>query len=125
MRRWLVVGVAAVGAFLIGGVAGSALSRAHAKQLWGLCRGLFEDHHNHAILTMELIASGRTDSVYDLAEDEIVLCALPPIPQERSHDSQRCADTLKAFYSRYPDRKANLERRKPDEARHFGLAAGP
>jgi hypothetical protein len=133
MKRWLVVGVAAVGVFLMGVVAGSALNRGYANQLRNLCLGLVEDPHAHAMVTMRLIASGRTDSVYDLAEHEIVTCAMPPRPQGVSTEAdaaaasaaQRCAGFLKAFYSGYPDRKANFERRKPDDARQLGLASGP
>jgi hypothetical protein len=128
--RWLAVGVAAVGVFFIGGEAGVALSIGRANQLRNICLELAQDRDISAMLTMELIASGRTEELYDSSEDELVKCAIPPSrsaakSQAVSQAAKRCVVSLKVFYSRYPDRKANLERRKPDVARELGLATGP
>ena len=126
MKRWLAICAASVGVFVLGAVAGVLLEdRAKAQMYRTMCLSLFAGHGSEALLTMNLLAEGHTDSAYDLAEGNALLCASPLKPEHRSPDMLNCAKSLRAFYDHYPDRKANLERRHPAEAERLGFVATP
>jgi hypothetical protein len=124
MKRWLVI-CAAVGLFVLGVVSGVLLeNRAKAQFYREICLAPFVHHATDGLFTMMLIAEGRSESVYDLAEGASLLCVAPK-PEQRSREMITCARNLKAFYDKYPERKANLERSHPAEAARLGLAATP
>jgi hypothetical protein len=126
MKRWLALGGGLIGTFAIGVFAGVASSRnAYAHRFQTLCQALFVEPANRALTTMTFIASGHPEWVYDVAEDRALLCNAQIKPEQRSLDFRRCAESLKAFYAAYPERAANLARRRPEVAQALGIASSP
>ena len=125
MQRWLTIS-AAVGLFATGVVAGSWLEiRAHAEMYRTMCVSLFTEHGSDALFTMGLLAQGHAESVYDLAEGTALLCTAQLKSEHSTPEIRKCVADLKAFYDVYPERKANLERRHPQEAQRLGYGASP
>jgi hypothetical protein len=126
MKRRLLISTAAVGIFALGAFAGSFLeNRAHSQMYRTMCLAPFVESGSEGLLTMNLLAQGRVDSAYDLAEDRALLCAALVNAVHPSPAMVSCAANLRGFYDRYPDRKANLERQHPAAAKRLGVVASP
>jgi hypothetical protein len=125
MKRSLVLGAAEVGIFVLGGVAGAVFTKdAFLHEFRTRCLALFDDKEIVGMTKMEFMAEGHTDWVYNLTENDATMC-ITPKDGNHSKEQQPCIARLKAFYDRFPDRKAGLEQRHPDVAKALGYTTSP
>ncbi len=125
MKRWLMM-CSAVGVFGLGVVAGVFLeNRAKAQLYRSMLVNVVTDPAREGLLRMTLLAEGRTDAVFELSEGQALLCASPIKPEYQTPNMRNCALELKAFYEKYPEPRAALQRRRPEDAERLGLSANP
>jgi hypothetical protein len=128
MKRWLAVAFGSAVIFALGVFLGVHLEYQANTRLNRTMYLLLADNLGHhgreALLTMTLLASGRTDAAYDLAESAALVCG-PPLSLENRKRSDAdlldCSGRLREFYNHFPERKAELVRRNPFDAQRLGF----
>jgi hypothetical protein len=79
-------------------------------------------------IAMDLLAEGRADKLYDLAESGSLICVLggsmPGFSAQTRQHIEACIDRLRYFYRAHPERVPHLQQEYPREAKFLGYPTG-